>query len=115
MHVVSLLYREEFSAYLLLEKTAAVVADDQTPGSSRKTASTFHELHATSGASAAAAGSGSAGHQAAISCLVHADVTGAPDRWYSAGSDGVVQVWNGKVSTTARMPSVMFRGKRGST
>ena len=62
----------------------------------------FHDLVTSSTGTSAAAGgvsSGSAGHHAAISCLVHADVTGTPDRWYSAGIDGVVQVWNGKVSS----------------
>lgn len=67
----------------------------------------FYKLHTAPSAAAGGArgvqpgsgGSNSAGqHPVPISCLVHAhDGSNTPDRWYSAGSDGIVQVWNGKV------------------
>lgn len=88
---------EEFSAYLLLERTAAAAgADEQSADGPGKTTPCFHQLQ--SGAPAAAAAEAvPAHHQAPISCLVHPEASGALDRWYSTHTDGVVQVWNGKV------------------
>lgn len=84
---------EEFSAYLLLEKTAASAAGDQ-PGTSKKAAPVFVDLHMQAPKAATAAGD--ACQQVPMTCLVHAD-SSVPDRWYTAGSNGVVQAWNGKV------------------
>jgi len=86
-----------------MEKTGGSTADDLSPGSKRATPS-FQELHASTpgAAPAAAASSGtsasSSGHSnVPITSLVHADVSSTPNRWYSTGTDGIVQVWNGKV------------------
>jgi hypothetical protein len=100
---------EEFSAYLLLEKTAASAAGDQ-PGASKTAAPMYVDLHMQAPKAVATATAGSdAGQQVPMTCLVHAD-SSVPDRWYTTGSNGVVQAWNGKVWVVCLLLHMLLLG-----
>eukprot|EP00775_Hariotina_reticulata_P006349 gene6349-6582_t len=86
----------EFSAYLLMEKTGgasspAVPAGGHSIGGSPA----FHALEGQVLPAGIA-------HRELISSVLHVDTGNGPDRWYSAGKDGVVKVWNGKDLTYLR-------------
>ncbi|WIA32779.1 hypothetical protein OEZ86_005963 [Tetradesmus obliquus] len=82
---------DELSAYLLLEKTnssggAAAQGQAVPDGSSGRTFSTTGPPVLQPGVA----------HRELISSLMHVDTGNGPDKWYSAGKDGTVRVWNGK-------------------
>lgn len=44
-----------------------------------------------------------AAHKELISGLVHVDTGNGPDKWYTAGKDGTVRIWNGKVNKARKI------------
>lgn len=88
------LLRDEFSAYLLLEKTTST-GGPALPGSTAAAAGGVPEL-AYNPVDVPAATS-SAAHKGLITGVMHVDTGMGPDRWYSSARDGTVKVWNGKV------------------
>ena len=92
--------RNEFSAYLLLEKTtssgaAATSASAAAAGGQPELS--FNALD-TPGSPAAAA------HKHLISGVMHVDNGVGPDKWFSTGRDGTVKIWNGKVTWAESEP-----------
>lgn len=127
--------REEFSAFLLLERAEHGGDSGDAAGSSKRSTALFQPLEqpgsagaapaptATASAHRIAAGAGAGSGAGAdthsgsghvhrfepITALLHFAPCNALDRWYSTSRDGLVQVWNGKVSLVVEV----FVSKRG--
>lgn len=87
--------RNEFSAYLLLEKTNGSGSAAAGPGAAAALGGVEAMTYSASEPPPLPPG---AAHKELISGLVHVDTGNGPDKWYTAGKDGTVRIWNGKVN-----------------